>query len=173
MNSYANTLCIQHVHNRWTQTLISHTKQSSQTLFLSVCVQSTLKRSVHSEKNWDLVNFFGDLCSHSVFLEIVLWFWCHLLFFRNNWDNSLKNTNKNWSFISLSLLLNENINSFSSPFSVLCIKALRNNVCEHCSVRYITVCVHVHKYFNRNKLFVALVVVNMFGFFNYAIQYSI
>ena len=38
-------------------------------------------------------------------------------------------------------------------FNVLCIQTLRNTVCELCSVRYIRVCVHVRKHFNRNKEF--------------------
>ena len=29
----------------------------------------------------------------------------------------------------------------------------KNSVCELCSVRYIRVCIHVHKYFNRNEEF--------------------
>ena len=41
----------------------------------------------------------------------------------------------------------------TDPFSVLCTQTLFLSVCEHCSVRYVRVCVHDHKYVKRNKEF--------------------
>ena len=38
-------------------------------------------------------------------------------------------------------------------FSVLFTQTVRNSVCELYSVRYIRVCLHVHKHFNRNEKF--------------------
>ena len=38
-------------------------------------------------------------------------------------------------------------------FSVLCIQTLRKSLCELCSVRYVRVCLHVHKNFKRNEQF--------------------
>ena len=34
---------------------------------------------------------------------------------------------------------------------VLCTQTARNSVCELCSLRYVRVCIHVHKHFNRNE----------------------
>ena len=46
--------------------------------------------------------------------------------------------------------------SFPKICSVLYTQTLTNSVCELCSVRYIRVCIHVHKHFIRNQQFCSL-----------------
>ena len=65
----------------------------------------------------------------------------YLLFLKNNKGHQNHNTISKYAKW-------EHINS-----SVLCTPTVRNSVCELFSVRYVRICVHGHKHFNRNEEF--------------------